>query len=101
LEAMRSFQSEQQSTRDCLNSVGVCARGVANNSPSLEALITLLWAIQVFEKKRELDPELDAAMDGRLELEGLFRERAVRGVSYLSVAGTEGQKSLEGWRSGV
>ena len=106
LAAMRSLQSEQQPTRDCLTGVGACdRRDVADNSPSLEALMTLLWAIHVFETKRERDPELDAiAMDGRQELEGLFRPRGMgglgHGVSFVSAGGgTLGQKSLEGWRT--
>jgi transcriptional activator HAC1 len=104
LAALRS-KSEQQLTRDCLTGVGACdRRDVADNSPSLEALMTLLWAIHVFEKKRERNPELDARpMVGRQELEGLFRPRDIgmgqRGVSFVSAAGgTLGQKSLEGWR---
>ena len=104
MAAMR-LQSEQQLTRDCLTGVGACDRRDVDNSPSLEALMTLLWAIHVFEKKRERTPELDVAMDGRQacsELEGLFRPRDIgglKGFSYVaSGGGTLGQKSLEGWR---
>ena len=106
LAAMRSLQSEQHPTRDCLTGVGACDRRVvADNSPSLEALMTLLWAIHVFEMKRERNPELDtSAIDGRQELEGLFGQRDIgmgqRDVSFVSeVGGTLGQKSLEGWRT--
>jgi transcriptional activator HAC1 len=105
MAAMRSV-SEQQLTRDCLTGVGACDRRDVDNSPSLEALMTLLWAIHVFEKKRERMPEPDVTMDSRQvcgELEGLFRPREIgglRGFSYVSsVGGTPGQKSLEGWRT--
>lgn len=106
MAAMR-LQSEQQLTRDCLNGVGACDRRDVDNSPSLEALMTLLWAIHVFEKKRERTPELDnVAMDGRQtcgELDGLFRPREIGGlkrISYVSEGGgTLGQKSLDGWRT--
>lgn len=99
MEAMRS-QSEQQLTRDCLSSAGSSERRDVN-SPSLEALMTLLWAIRVFEKERGRIPELDT-IGGRQasKLDRLFRQRemGMKGVSYVSEGGGLGQKSLEGWR---
>jgi transcriptional activator HAC1 len=103
MAAMR-LQSEQQLTRDCLIGAGSCDHRDVENSPSLEALMTLLWAIHVFEKKREYTPELDVAMDGRQagELDRLFRPRDIgdqKEISYVSSGGgTLHQKSLEEWR---
>ena len=102
MEAMRS-QSDQKRTRDCLS--GLIRDG---ETPSLEALMTLVWAIHVFEKKREhgVHDEVNGAVDGRQASElwyDSFREReaGVKGLWLSSggeVGGALGQKSLEGWR---
>ena len=102
--AMRSA-SEQQ-LRDCLSSVDA-SRFEKGNSPSVEALMTLLWAIHVIEKERELEtPKLDAATVVRQsqgELDELFRLRDLKGVSFVphgrEMDSDHSQKSLDGWRT--
>ena len=103
MEAMRS-QSEQQPTRNCLSGAGASDSRDVVNSPSLETLITLLWAIRVFERKRGHTFELNVAMDGRQasELDGLFRPiefDGLEGLPPVSEGGELGQKSLSGWRT--
>ena len=101
MAAMRSSQFEQQLTHDCLTGVGAFDRHEVGNSLSLEALMTLLWSIHVFEKQRGQTSKRDAAMDGRQACsEELFKPREIGGeVSCLSSGGGMlGQKSLEGWR---
>jgi len=96
MAAMR-LASEQQLARDCLTGVGSSDRLDGRNSPSLESLMTLLWATQVFEKKSR-NEQVGRHANG--ELEELFRARNIvgtRGIS--SVSGSEPKKSLEGWRS--
>ena len=106
--AMR-LASEQQ-LQDCLSNADAGHYG-GSNSPSVEVLMTLLWAITVIEKERverQETPKLDAAAEVRQsELEELFRPREIRGdrrgVSFVPhgrQAGALGQKSLEGWRLG-
>lgn len=110
--AMRSA-SEQQ-LPDCLSSVD--ASQGSSKSPSVEALMTLLWTIHVIEKERiqRLEtPELDAATEVRqacMELDELYRRREANGEgvwSYVSQSASPGgiagwapgsQKSLDGWR---
>jgi len=99
--------SEQQLTHDCLSRVDANRLDGAN-SPSVEALMTLLWAIQCFEKERgHITPELDAATEVRQaigELDELFRHRDLTGVSFVP-HGRDGDstgvraKSLDGWRT--
>jgi transcriptional activator HAC1 len=106
--AMR-LASEQQ-LQDCLSNADAGHYG-GSNSPSVEVLMTLLWAITVIEKERverQEAPKLDAAAEVRQsELEELFRPREIRGdrrgVSFVPhgrQAGALGKKSLEGWRLG-
>jgi len=105
--AMR-LASEQQ-LQDCLSNADAGHYG-GSNSPSVEVLMTLLWAITVIEKERGQEaPKLDAAAEVRqseVELQELFRPREIRGgrgVSFVPPHGREaemGQKSLEGWRLG-
>ena len=105
--AMR-LASEQQ-LQDCLSNADSGHYG-GSNSPSVEVLMTLLWAITVIEKERGQEaPKLDAAAEVRqseVELQELFRPREIRGgrgVSFVPPHGREaemGQKSLEGWRLG-
>jgi len=108
LVAMR-LASEQQLTHACLSNVDA-SRNDGADSPDVEALMTLLWAIQCFEKERgQLTPKLDAATEIRQaigELDELFRQKKeFTGVSYVSHGYAKGdgepmgQKSLEGWRS--
>jgi len=104
--AMR-LASEQQLTQACLSSVDASRLDVAS-SPNVEALMTLLWAIQCFEKERgHITPKLDAATEVRQaigELDELFRHRDLMGVSFVP-HGRDGDstgvkaKSLEGWRT--
>jgi len=104
--AMRSA-SEQQLTHACLSHVDASPRR-DEHSPSVESLMTLLWAIHVMEGERahEKTPRLDAATEVRQacsELDELFRLRNIKtkGVPYLSREhdGGMGKKSLEGWRT--
>jgi transcriptional activator HAC1 len=104
--AMR-LASEQQLTQACLSSVDA-SRLDDVSSPNVEALMTLLWAIQCFEKERgHITPKLDVATEVRQaigELDELFRHRDMTGVSYVP-HGRDGDstgvkaKSLEGWRT--
>jgi hypothetical protein len=104
--AMR-LASEQQLTHDCLSRVDASRLDRAN-SPNVEALMTLLWAIQCFEKERgRIAPKLDAATEVRQaigELDELFRHKDVMGLSFVP-HGRGGDstgvkaKSLEGWRT--
>ncbi|TVY82178.1 Transcriptional activator hac1 [Lachnellula suecica] len=105
--AMRSA-SEQQLTHDCLSSVDASFSHFGANSPSVETLMTLLWAIHCIEGEREQTektPKLDAATEVRQpcgELDGLFRQKDTttgntERLSYLS-AERVGKKSLEDWR---
>jgi len=104
--AMR-LASEQQLTQACLSSVDA-SRLDGASSPNVEALMTLLWAIQCFEKERgHITPKLDAATEVRQaigELDELFRHRDLMGVSFVP-HGRDGDstgvkaKSLEGWRT--
>jgi transcriptional activator HAC1 len=99
--------SEQQLTHDCLSRVDV-SRLDGVNSPNVEALMTLLWAIQCFEKERgHIAPKLDAATEVRQaigELDELFRHGDLMGGSFVP-HGRDGDptglkaKSLEGWRT--
>ncbi len=90
--AMRSA-SEQQLSTDCLTRADVNRDG--RDSPSMEVLMTLLWAITVIEKERgQQAPELDAASGvgrSRVELEDLFRPRHLR--LFSSVGGGVGGTS--------
>jgi transcriptional activator HAC1 len=99
-EAMR-LASEQQLSPDCLAGVGSCERRHGPNSPSLESLMTLLWAIRVFEKNRHRVPELDTATEATQSgaLGDLLRAREVagKGVSFRSSEREPGQKSLDDW----
>jgi transcriptional activator HAC1 len=101
MEAMR-LASEQPAAQDCLSNVGASHGGA--NSPSVEVLMTLLWAITVIKREQGQEtPKLDAAAEVRqsMELEELFRPREMRGVSYVPHGredGGLGQKSLDGWR---
>jgi len=103
--AMRSA-SEQQLTRDCLSGVDVCDGHDVGISPSVESLMTLLWAVKVIDKERQhKTPNVDAAMEvgqecGELDI--LFGQRGMkeRRVSFSpGESGKMGQKSLEGWRT--
>ncbi|TVY21548.1 Transcriptional activator hac1 [Lachnellula arida] len=107
--AMRSA-SEQQLTHDCLPGVDASVRHVGASLPSVESLMTLLWAIHVIEKEREqkeMAPKLDAATEVRQacgKLDEMFRPGNItqKRVSYLSrERGNRavGGKSLEDWRT--
>lgn len=105
--AMR-LASEQQLS-NCFSSVGPSCHELGS-SPSVEALMTLLWAIHVIEKERENTlPKLDVAMDEEQEAEFAFRpstiKRREREVSYVKhgrrgpMAGSgRSKKSLGDWR---
>jgi len=110
--AMRSA-SEQQISTTCLSSADTGSLG-RTNSPSVAALMTLLWAIHVIDKERiqnAMAPELDAASEVRqacMELDELFRQREVNGKGVVSFITShrsevawaqESQKSLDGWRT--
>jgi len=104
--AMR-LASEQQLS-GCFSSADASSC-VLGNSPSVEALMTLLWAIHVIEKEREQStlPKLDVAMEGEQAREFAFRstirtrEREVSFVKHGKgpVMGSErSKKSLGDWR---
>jgi len=98
MAAMR-LASEQQLARDCLTGVGSSDRLDGRNSPSLESLMTLLWATQIFEKKSKNE---QVGRQTYRELDELFRAREVIGTSEISsVSGGGGgaKKSLGEWRS--
>lgn len=103
MEQMR-LASEQQLTHDCLSRVDANRLDGAS-SPNVEALMTLLWAIQVFEKERGLiSPKLDAATEIRQacrELDEIFRHGDVKELSLVSYGrdGGSSEKSLDGWRT--
>lgn len=105
--AMR-LASEQQ-LQDCLSNVDASHHDRVN-SPSVEVLMTLLWAITVIEKERGQEtPKLDVAAEvgqSNMELDELLRPRRIRGdrrgVSFVPhgrEAGALVKKSLEGWRT--
>jgi transcriptional activator HAC1 len=101
MAAMR-LQSEQQFSRDGMTDAGALER-CGDDSPSLEALMTLLWAIHIFEKKREGTPGPLPIESRELgELDGILRTResgGLKGFPHLSLdQRTTGRKSLEGWR---
>ena len=119
MEQLRSA-SKQQLSNDCLSSADAGRFG-AMESPSVEALMTLLWATHVIDREREMNAkatELDAATEVRqacMELDLLFRQqRNMSGKSVVSFVSQsshiaensrlgqktpESQKSLEGWRT--
>jgi transcriptional activator HAC1 len=99
--AMRSA-SEQQLSNDCLTRADVNRDG--KNSPSMEVLMTLIWAITVIEREREQQaPELDAASGVGQSyggLDDLFRPRNLSVFSSVSGGlggpfGRRNQKSLD------
>ena len=108
--------SEHQRSNDCLRG-GVSLRSdrleVNENSPSIESLATLLWAIQCFINHQEQkEPELDVTnIDVRQlswELGNMFRQREIRmararrdGFSFSSGAKAEQKRSLEPWRAAL
>ncbi|PQE30116.1 bZIP transcription factor protein [Rutstroemia sp. NJR-2017a WRK4] len=109
-EAMRLL-SEQKLVRDCLSSAGECDLRDGDKSPSIESLMTLLWAIKVIEKEQALPtPKPDAVMEGAGqacdELKNLFGLREVSGASSTvsfalassEVGGIAGEKSWEARR---
>jgi len=93
--------SEQQLTRDCLSSVGSSDRLNGGNSPSIESLMTLLWATHCFEREWREASKLDVATDetrqdcGQLDgMDGLFSH-----ITKVDVLDSEvSKKSLEAWR---
>lgn len=105
--AMR-LTSEQQ-LQDRFSSADLGCRQLGN-SPSLEALMTLLWAIHCIEKERDQDStllQLDAAADREREMGLAFRPtNKIRGreISYVkhgrrSMMGSgQSKKSLDDWR---
>ncbi len=121
--AMRQLSSSA-SVHDCLSPVDGTRLG-GTDSPSIEALMTLLWATHLIEKEIEQQataPKLDAATEVRqacMELDDLFKRRDLSGkrvVSFVSqshggkIADSgislgadqktmESQKSLDGWRT--
>jgi len=103
LVALRSA-SEQKLARDCLNGVTACDLRDNGESPSVETLMTLLWAIKVIAKEQARQtPKLDAAAEvGQAwKLDNMFRLREMTkhdGISLVSSreSGTIDEKSL-GW----
>lgn len=106
LVALRSA-SEQKLARDCLNGVTACDLRDNGESPSVETLMTLLWAIKVIAKEQARQtPKLDAAaevgqawkLDNMFRLREMTRRAKHDGISLASSrdSGTIDEKSL-GW----
>jgi len=102
--------SEQLQLQACLSPADASRHG--SKEPSIEALMTLCWAIHVIEKERSKTPKLDAAegVEQALDASDLFRQGRkfsfVRhGTSSVGSGWNGGsgnsQESLEGWRTGV
>jgi len=110
--AMRSA-SEQQLSQACLSSTDASRH--VQEGPSIEVLLTLLWAIQCFEKERKqklMTTEMDASSEVRQaceELSVLFTPRELRmgkgrvpyvhGRDVAFLGERQSQKSLDGWRT--
>ena len=105
--AMR-LASEQQ-LQDCLSHADASRRSGAS-PPSVEVLMTLLWAITCIEKEMgQATPKLDAAAEldvrqSEMELQEWFRPRVVseRRISFVQhgrdAETALAKKSLDGWR---
>jgi len=104
--AMR-LASEQQ-LQDCFSSADLSCRELGN-SPSLEALMTLLWAIHCIEKERDQDTlllRLNVAVEGERDMGLAFRPTnkiREREISYAKHGGStmgsgRSKKSLGDWR---
>lgn len=97
--------SEQQLVPACQSSVDASRSAGGQNSPSIEALTTLLWATHVIAKEDaeghvqqvDVTTEIRQACD---ELDGLFRQGKARGTRAPAGRGSDAkaQKSLDGWR---
>jgi hypothetical protein len=104
------LRSEQQLSNGRLTGVGSSDRH-GENSPSIESLTTLLWAIQCFINREQDKPKLDVhTVDVRQlswELGNLFRAREIRmarrrrNLSYYLAAGGEKKRSLDRWREAL
>lgn len=111
MEQMR--RAVEQQLPDCLSSAGA-NRHSMGNSPSVEALMTLCWAIHVIEKELRLEntPKLGADMEGGQTAELTFRpttkvrERDGDSFSFvrdgrrgsMSSGSGRSKKSLGDWR---
>ena len=101
--AMR-LASEQPLVNACSPSVDASQSAGDKNSPSIEALMTLLWATYSIsqEDKTKEQSKLDVATEVRQacdEVDELFRQRKMpRRASMDRGADVLGQKSLEGLR---
>jgi len=79
-----------------------------SKSPSIEVLMTLLWAIQVIDKEGQQALRQDAATEARQvcgELDEILKARVLKmgrdsHTSGMRGDGTTIQKSLEDWRLG-
>ena len=99
MAAMR-LASNQQLAHDCLTGVGSSDRRDGDNSPTIESLMTLLWATHVFEKRRQA-LKLDVATEVRQACRQLKTSNSTsRTVSFLDLKESR-QKSLEEWRSAL
>jgi len=103
--AMR-LASEQPLINACSSSVDASRSAGAEKSPSLEALMTLLWATHSISKEniRREQQQLDVTTEIRQacdELDGLFRQRKMH-VRQRAFTDSDGdvlrQKSSESFR---
>lgn len=94
--------SEQQLTHACPSSVEASPSQGEQNTPSLEVLTTLCWAIIVISGERPQDsPTLDATTELRQacdELDMMFRQKNISGTRF--PIQENGQKSLDYRRFG-
>jgi transcriptional activator HAC1 len=99
--------ASEQRLQDCFSSADLSCRELGN-SPSLEALMTLLWAIHCIEKERDQDTllQLNVAVEGEREMGLAFRptnKMREREVPYVKHGGStmgsgRSKKSLGDWR---
>lgn len=109
MEQMR--RASEQQLPNCLSSASANRHGLGN-SPSVEALMTLCWAIHVIEKELRLEntPKLGADMEGGQTVELAFRpttkvrERDGDSFSFVqhgrrgSMGSGRSKKTLGDWR---
>lgn len=63
MEQLRSASEQHLASSDCLSTVASCRLDGGKNPPSVESLMTLLWAIRVISKEisQKEEPKLDVA----------------------------------------
>jgi transcriptional activator HAC1 len=92
--AMR-LSSEQQLARDCMSSVAVC-ESRDKNSPSMESLMTLLWATKVIDSERRQRESLADTVTDLKQACGELDERLQRLRGGSSVKGGKFTSTKDG-----